>query len=118
MPLRDSRLIALAKEARRELTEPESRLWYNLRAHRFYGVKFTNQTVIEPYRVDFAARRRKLVIELDGDTHAFQQAYDQRRTAFLEAQGYRVLRFTNGQVMNEMHGVLERIATALDIQLI
>lgn len=115
MPLRDKRLIELAKEARKQLTEPESRLWYNLRAHRFHGVKFTKQSVIGPHRADFAARQRKLVIELDGDTHASQEDYDRRRTAFLEGQGYTVLRFTNADVMNNIDGVLQVIATTLGI---
>ena len=71
--------------------------------------------MIGRYIVDFACRLpRMLVIEVDGDTHALQENYDARRTAFLESKGYRVLRFTNHDVGTNMEGVLTMIAAALD----
>jgi very-short-patch-repair endonuclease len=98
---------------RSEPTGPEARLWYHLRAKRLNGVKFSNQVLIGPYAVDFAARSLKLVIELDGDSHATQERYDARRTAWLQEQGYRVIRFTNSDVMTNEAAVLQAIIDAL-----
>ena len=101
-----------AKRLRASLTEPERRLWYRLRANRL-GVKFQRQVVLAPYIADFAARSQRLVIELDGDTHAEREAYDAARTRVLEARGYRVLRFTNADVMGNLDGVLTAILIEL-----
>jgi very-short-patch-repair endonuclease len=101
-----------AKSLRANLTEPERRLWYRLRANRF-GVKFQRQVVLAPYIADFAARAERLVIELDGDTHGGREAYDAARTRALEQRGYRVLRFTNADVMTNLDGVLRAILIAL-----
>src|SRR6185369_12550566 len=76
-----------AKELRTNLTEPERRLWYRLRANRL-GVKFQRQVVLAPYIADFAARSERLVIELDGDTHGGREAYDEARTRALKDRGY------------------------------
>ncbi len=103
-------LLTHAKAMRSEMTPAEARLWYHLRAKRFRGVKFVRQSVRRPYIADFVARSRKLVIEVDGDTHASAQAYDARRTAQLERLGYTVLRFTNAEVMGHEEGVLAAIA--------
>ncbi len=94
---------------RREMTEPETRLWLQLRAGRFAGVKFRRQKVVGNYIVDFAANDPKLVIELDGDTHAGREGYDAARSGFLESKGYSVLRFGNNEVMENMDGVLVRL---------
>jgi len=108
--MRDPELMKRAREMRTEMTEPETRLWLQLRAKRFEGVKFRRQKVIrDDYIVDFAANDPKLVIELDGDTHAGREAYDAARTRFLEAEGYRVVRFTNSDVMTNLEGVLDRL---------
>lgn len=101
-----------AKQLRANLTEPERRLWYRLRANRL-GVKFQKQVVIAPYIADFAARSERLVIELDGDTHAGSEAYDLARTQMLEERGYRVLRFTNADVMTNLEEVLRAILVEL-----
>ena len=101
-----------AKALRKAMTEPEHRLWYHLRANRF-GAKFQKQVVLAPYIADFASRSERLVIELDGDTHGETQAYDAARTRSLEARGYRVVRFTNADVMTNIDGVLQAIRLAL-----
>ena len=101
-----------AKELRTNLTEPERRLWYRLRANRL-GVKFQRQVVLPPYIADFASRSERLIVELDGDTHGQRQAYDAARTSVLEARGYRVIRFTNADVMTNLDGVLRAILIAL-----
>jgi very-short-patch-repair endonuclease len=92
----------------------ETRLWHALRAKRFNGAKFRQQVVVGRYIVDFACPLPKmLIVEVDGDTHGSQQAYDERRTAFLHSRGYQVLRFTNHDVGTNIEGVLTTIAAAL-----
>ena len=101
-----------AKKLRANLTAPERKLWNVIRANRI-GVKFQRQVVLPPFVADFAARSERLVIELDGDTHAGQEAYDFARTAALQKRGYRVLRFTNSDVMGNLDGVLRAILIEL-----
>ena len=111
--VRDKKLIARVKSMRREPTEPEYRLWLQLRAERFQGAKFRRQKVIGPYIVDFASRGPMLVIEVDGDTHAGREMHDAVRTRYLETQGYRVIRVSNIDVMRNMDGVLQYLGEAL-----
>ncbi|WP_459789663.1 endonuclease domain-containing protein [Alteriqipengyuania sp. 357] len=99
---------------RRAMTEPEARLWLELRAGRFHGIKFRRQKVIGRYIADFAANDPKLVIELDGDTHGSSADYDLERTHYLEAQGYRVVRFGNLDAMQNMDGVLQRLVEIVE----
>lgn len=102
-----------AKALRGNQTDAEQRLWYHLRAHRFMGLKFKRQKPIGRYIVDFVCMEHRLIIELDGGQHAEQAAYDRQRDAWLHGGGYRVLRFWNNDVMQELEGVLERIRGAL-----
>ena len=115
--MRDPELTRRAKAMRTEMTEPETRLWLQLRAKRFSDVKFRRQKVIQDeqhrYIVDFAANDPKLVVELDGDTHAGREAYDGARTKFLESKGYRVIRYTNVDVMQNIEGVLTHLASVI-----
>jgi very-short-patch-repair endonuclease len=106
--------FAHAYELRRNMTEAETRLWQVLRSHRFANIHFRRQHAVGPYIVDFCAPRIKLAIEVDGDQHLDQQEYDAQRSAFLESNGYRVLRFWNGQVTNDMAGVIKHILAALE----
>jgi very-short-patch-repair endonuclease len=94
------------------MTQPERELWIALRGKRHGGVKFSRQVVIGPFIADFVARSQKLVIELDGDTHADHQR-DASRTSILERQGYRVIRFNNADVMRNLEGVMSAIDAAL-----
>ncbi|WNO54962.1 endonuclease domain-containing protein [Stakelama saccharophila] len=112
MPKTNERLLQNAKAMRSEMPEPERRLWEAIRGKRLNGVKFNRQVVIGPYIVDFAARSHKLVIEVDGDTHTDAER-DANRTAHLESQGYRVLRFTNHEIMTNLAGVSEAILSAI-----
>lgn len=112
--MRDPLLTSRAKAMRREMLEPELRLWLQLRATRFGSVKFRRQKVIGRYIVDFAANDPKLVIELDGDTHALQESYDRRRTRFLESVGYRVVRYSNVDVMQNLDGVLVHLVGVIE----
>ncbi|MBJ7443537.1 MAG: endonuclease domain-containing protein [Sphingobium sp.] len=104
--MRDPVLTAHARTMRKTPTEPEQRLWLALRAERLGGLKFRRQKVIGPFIVDFAVRNPMLVVEVDGDSHAQQEIYDERRSVFLRECGYRVLRFTNQDVMTNMESVL------------
>jgi very-short-patch-repair endonuclease len=104
-----------AKALRRDMTEAERIIWYNVRAHRFQGASFRRQTPVGPYVVDFICHAAKLIIELDGGQHFEPEniSLDLRRDAYLRALGYRVLRFSNLDVMTNKAGVLETIAAAL-----
>jgi very-short-patch-repair endonuclease len=102
-----------ASELRHNQTEAEARLWSYLCAHRMNDVHFRRQYAIGNFIVDFCAPRKKLIIELDGSQHLDQKEYDSERTAFLEARGFRVLRFWNHEVMNDLSGVMKAIGIAL-----
>jgi very-short-patch-repair endonuclease len=108
--MRDARLTGYAQSMRRKMTEPEARIWLQLRAARFAGIKFRRQKVIGRYIADFAANDPKLVIEIDGATHDVDDERDQARTRHLEEQGYAVLRFSNAEVMKNLEGVLTRLS--------
>ena len=98
---------------RRRQTDAEHSLWARLRDRRLLGTKFARQVPIGRYVVDFCCRELKVIVELDGGQHAVQASADAERTTFLEAQGYRVLRFWNNEALGNADGVLERIALAL-----
>ncbi|MBT3389953.1 MAG: endonuclease domain-containing protein [Chloroflexi bacterium] len=93
-----------AAALRQATTPAERKLWAQLRGRKLRNVKFRRQHAIGNYIVDFCAVQEKLVIELDGSQHLDQVEYDQERTATLEQQGYRVLRFWNAQVMKNIAG--------------
>src|SRR5215207_4669391 len=107
------RIFGRAKELHRNMSPAEAKLWQHLRAHRMGDVHFRNQHAIGNYIVDFCSPRKKLIIELDGSQHLEQQDYDEERTKYLEAHGYRVLRFWNNDVMNNTEFVLQVIWNAL-----
>lgn len=97
----------------RKVTTPaEGKLWSKIRNDQL-GVTFRRQHAIGNFIADFCAPRRKLIIELDGSQHLEQQEYDEERTKYLEARGYRVLRFWNHDVMSNLETVLQVIWNAL-----
>ena len=102
-----------AKQLHRNMTPAEVKLWARLRAHRLEGVHFRNQHAIGNYVVDFCVLRQKLIIELDGSQHLEQEDYDRERTEYLESKGYKVVRFWNNDVMNDMDGVIRAIIQAM-----
>lgn len=104
-----------ARELRKRETAAEIRLWEQLRSRRLSGLKFVRQLPVGPYVADFVCRECKLVVEVDGATHSSDQeaAYDRRRTAYLEGQGYKVLRVWNLDVFNNLDGVLDTILHAV-----
>ena len=105
-----------ARALRKELTLAEHKLWAYLRGNKLKGVSFRRQHAIGHFIVDFCAIKQKLIIELDGSQHLEQEDYDTERTAFLESKGYRVLRFWNNDVMNDIQGVLRAIDLVLEYE--
>lgn len=103
------RLIEFARELRRNATEVEQILWFNLRAKRFEGLKFRRQQTIGPYIVDFACFKKKIIIELDGSQHLAQQQKDYKRDKWLEAQGFRIIRIWNNEFLKNPEGVFTLI---------
>ena len=106
----DPQLLANARRLRCNQTDVERLLWSRLRARQLQGEKFRRQYPVGNYIVDFCCPDKHLVIELDGGQHAQQQQADEYRTAMLMRQGYRVLRFWNNNVIDNLDGVLARIA--------
>ena len=84
-----------------------------MRGNQLLGVNFRRQHAIGPHVPDFCSPKMKLIVELDGSPHLEQKEYDAQRTEYLESQGYRVIRFWDDQVMNEIDGVLQKIKNAL-----
>ena len=105
------RLTPVAQKLRAEPTEAAKRLWSRLRARQL-GVQFTREFQIGNAIADFACRRLKLVIEVDGGQHA-DSTTDEARTRMIEAYGYTVIRFWNNDVLSNTDGVIEGIAQAL-----
>jgi len=101
---------ARARELRKAQTPVERRLWWRLRKLQLDGLHFRRQYPIGRFIVDFYCDRHRLIIELDGPSHDEQVEYDKERTAWLKAHGYRIIRFTNKQVRNNLEGVLEAIS--------
>ena len=103
---------AIARKLRKNLTIPEARLWSALRNKQLEGLRFRCQHPVGNFILDFYCPACKLVVEIDGEIHASQTEYDNARTAKLSEYGYRVLRFRNEQVMNDLPKVLAQIRYA------
>jgi very-short-patch-repair endonuclease len=93
-------------------TEAEKRLWVILRAKRLTGFKFRRQVIIDSYIVDFVNFENRLIVEADGSQHA-ESEYDKRRDAYLNSQGFKVLRFWNSDILKNSEAVTETIWHAL-----
>ena len=113
-PKQDTR-VPLARQLRRTMTPAERKLWWHIREARFEGTHFRRQATIGRYFVDFCCHTRKLIIEVDGESHAQQRQIfaDASRTEFLNARGYRVLRFWNNEVLTNIEGVMMLIHDAV-----
>ena len=105
--------IQRARALRKHSTDAERRLWRELRRRQIHGNKFRRQCPIGDYVVDFVCLEKRIVIELDGGQHANTTDYDEQRTHWLEAQGFRVMRFWNNDVMRQTDAVLRNIEAAL-----
>ena len=102
--------VKRARRLRRDMTDAEKVMWRLLR-EAFLDWHFRNQVPIRHYIADFASHSAKLVIEVDGGQHS--EAADAERTAIIEAEGYRVIRFWNDEVLGNPEGVWSAIDTAL-----
>ncbi len=107
------KFIYRAKLLRNNMTDTERLLWAKIRNRQIHGYKFRRQCPLGKYIVDFVCHGKKVIIELDGSQHAVQEEYDQQRTAWLESEGYKVIRFWNNDVWQNIEGVLEVICSAL-----
>ncbi|GLQ10176.1 endonuclease [Devosia yakushimensis] len=105
-----------ARRLRLDQTPAERRFWAMLHTFRQSGWHFRRQAPIGPYIVDFACKRARLIFEIDGDSHFSDAgiAADRIRTQYLESRGYRVVRFTNHEVMTSGDGVYILVSQILD----
>ncbi|HCU25282.1 MAG TPA: hypothetical protein DF383_09705 [Deltaproteobacteria bacterium] len=106
---------SLRKKLRSRMTPAEEKLWYRLRGKRFEGFKFRRQHGIGPYIVDYYCPERSLVIEIDGDVHAYEKQIkkDFLREKYLKKRGLQVVRYTNQEVLKNLEGVLENLYARL-----
>jgi len=103
-----------AESLRSEMTDAERAVWNLVRAHRLNGLSFRRQVPIGRYIVDFCCHEARLVLEIDGSQHAEGEAErDAARTRFLEAEGYRVVRFWNADVLRNIGGVADTILAVI-----
>jgi very-short-patch-repair endonuclease len=106
---------ATARRLRANATDAEMRLWRHLRRLPTFGSHFRRQVPVGPYVVDFACMAARLIIEVDRSQHGndANMARDQVRTRWLTSEGYKVLRFWNNDIVQNMDGVLEAVYVAL-----
>ena len=101
-----------AIELRKESTPAERKLWSRIRNDQL-GVTFRRQHAVGNYIPDFCSPKARLIIEVDGGQHLEQEEYDQERTKYLESQGYKVIRFWNNNVLNNIEEVILAIIYAM-----
>ena len=103
--------ILLAKNLRKNATIQERRLWNLLKNRQFLNLKFKRQQPIGNYIVDFVCPEAKLVIEIDGGQHNFPEnvKFDEVRTRYLNELGYKVIRFWNNEIYENIDGVLSKL---------
>ena len=101
-------LIAKARQNRKHPTPAERKLWFEVMQNkRFHHLKFTRQKPLSDYIVDFYCAELMLAIEIDGDSHDAQPQRDETRTRRLNALGIEVVRYMNGEILNNLEGVYE-----------
>jgi very-short-patch-repair endonuclease len=108
----DRHKTTTSRRLRVDQTDAETKLWNSLRSRQLYGLKFVRQQPIGRYICDFVCREKLVVIEVDGGQHA-DSKQDEVRDRYLRDKGYRVLRFWNNDVLENLDGVLETIASSL-----
>ncbi|MPZ55600.1 MAG: DUF559 domain-containing protein [Rhizobiales bacterium] len=107
----DREIVAKERRLRRQQTDAERVIWFAVRDRRLGGFKFVRQEGIGPYVVDFVCREKMLIVEIDGGQHV-ENPRDAKREAFLQAEGYRVLRLWNNDVLSNREGVVSVILDA------
>ena len=108
--------LAYSKDLRKNMTDAEQTLWFYLRNNQLAGYKFRRQEAIDNYIGDFVCYKKKLIIELDGGQHNDEQNIEQDkiRQNYLEQQGFKILRFWNDNIFNNIEGVLDTILKNLE----
>ena len=106
-----------ARELRNNLTPHEQKFWNIIRNRKFYGYRFLRQYVLGDYIVDFICRKKKIIIEIDGGQHNAENNinYDDKRTQFLNSAGYKVIRFWNNEIDNDIEGVYLKLKSEMGI---
>ncbi len=102
-----------AQALRQSMTPPEARMWLAIRARENTGAKFSRQIAVGSFVADFVCRDLKLIVEVDGQSHDLTYRHDAMRAEILSKAGYRVIRFSNDDVMNNLDGVVMAIAEAV-----
>ncbi len=107
--------IPLRRKLRRDLTPAEKLFWSYVANKQFLGLKFIKQHGIGSYIVDFCCRSKMVIVEIDGDSHFIDSNLeaDHKRTQYLESLGYKVIRYNNDEVLNNIDGVFEDLKTKL-----
>ena len=107
-----------ARYLRKNMTPQERKVWDVIRNRQFYGYRFLRQYVIGVYIVDFICREKKLIIEIDGGQHNEPKnlEYDKQRSLYLESKGYRIIRFWNNEIDNNLTGVYQQLQKEFDIK--
>ena len=108
------RNLVHARSMRHQPVAPEKTFWSHVRDRRLGGHKFKRQVLIGSYIADFVCIERKFIVELDGGQHAERKVYDKRRDMFLLAQGFRVIRVWNIDLMENIDGVMEMVLGELE----
>ena len=111
--MREMDALTKARQLRRNQTDAEKRLWQLLRNRQLSGYKFRRQHPIGPYIADFVCLESMVIVELDGGQHMDQQAYDERRSAYLSRHGFCVVRFWNNDVLKNLEGVIHSLTLTL-----
>ncbi|MFA5995102.1 MAG: endonuclease domain-containing protein [Patescibacteria group bacterium] len=110
-----NKLHYLAKSLRHNPTQAEEKLWYYLQRSKMLGYKFRRQYPLYSSIVDFYCHEKKLVIEVDGEIHNYQQQRDQGRDFVLQLYGCNILRFSNDKILKNIDSVLKIILDTLSI---
>ena len=111
--MREMDALTKARQLRRNQTDAEKHLWQLLRNRQLSGYKFRRQHPIGPYIADFVCLESMVIVELDGGQHMDQQAYDERRSAYLSRHGFCVVRFWNNDVLKNLEGVIHSLTLTL-----
>ncbi len=104
-----------AKELRWPMTPAETALWERLKNKQLHGLKFRRQHPLHHFILDFYCHAHQLVIEVEGGIHQQQRDYDESRTEWLTQRDFKVIRFTNEEVLNDIETVLRKIAKACGV---
>ena len=102
-----------ARSLRQNMTEVERRIWQMLRSHQMAGYRFRRQVPIGRYIADFVCHETRLIVKIDGGQHDRASPQEAERSGFLQSEGYRILRFWNNEVLANLDGVYETLATEL-----